>query len=97
MVAPHMQTLLADKDPDVRIFGVNVLEYLRHPNTLRWLRGVIEEDDHINVCATAVDLLAEIGDPEDIPALHRLTERFPQQPFIAFAVQLAVRRIKATD
>jgi HEAT repeat protein len=97
VVAPHMQTLLADSDPDVRIFVVNVLESLRHPDTLQWLRSVIEQDDHINVCASAVDVLAEIGDREDIPALNRLLGRFPQQPFIAFAVQLAVRRIEATD
>lgn len=96
VVAPHMQTLLADSDPDVRIFAVNVLESLRHPDAPQWLCDVIDQDEHVNVCASAVDLLAETGDSSAIPALNRLLERFPEQPFIAFAVQVALRRIDAT-
>ena len=61
-IAPHMPSLLADPDPDVRIFAVNILESLKHPKVVDWLIAVIETDRHINVCATAVDLIGEVGD-----------------------------------
>ncbi len=51
-VAQLMSGILADPDPDVRIFAVNVLESLRHPQVEAWLIGVIERDPHVNVCAT---------------------------------------------
>ena len=60
-VAPIMRELLHDQDPDVRIFTVNILESLRHPAVESWLIEVIEEDTQVNVCATAVDLLGEVG------------------------------------
>lgn len=96
LVAPRMEALLADADADVRIFAIKVLESLPHSHTPHWLRGVIERDEHVNVCATAVDLLVEIGDRSVITALKQLPARFPQQPFIEFAVQFAVHRIEAT-
>jgi hypothetical protein len=47
----------------VRIFAVNILESLRHPQVEEWLIEVIEGDPHLNVCGTAVDLLGETGSP----------------------------------
>lgn len=93
-VAPIMSGLLADPDPDVRIFAVNVLESLRHPDVERWLIDVIRDDEHVNVCATAVDLLGEVGTEAATPALEALTARFPDQPYIAFAARLALKRIR---
>lgn len=92
-VAPIMGGLLADPDPDVRIFAVNIMESLRHPNVQSWLQGVIDRDAHVNVCATALDLLVEVGTPVSRPSLLRLKERFPQEPYIRFAVDLALKRI----
>src|SRR5665647_614424 len=71
-VAPIMQVLLADPDPDVRIFAVNILESLCHPDVESWLIDVIETDPHVNVCATAVDLLSEVGSAAAVAALVRL-------------------------
>lgn len=93
-VAPLMAGLLADPDPDVRIFAVNVLESLRHPQVEQWLIEVIEEDEHINVCATAVDLLGEVGSEAALVPLERLKARFANEPYIAFAADLAIRRIR---
>ncbi len=92
--APVITDLLSDPDPDVRIFAVNVLESLRHPEVEQWLIDVIRRDDHINVCATAVDLLGEVGSATALPALAELKARFADQPYIAFAVDLAIRRIR---
>lgn len=92
-VAPIMGTLLADADPDVRIFAVNVLESLRHEKVEKWLKEVIERDPHLNVCASALDLLAEVGTPYSREALENLKSRFPGEPYIRFAADLALKRI----
>jgi len=91
--APVMSGLLADPDPDVRIFAVNILESLRHPDVEAWLIAVIERDAHVNVCATAVDLLGEVGTAAAREPLRRLSARFAE-PYIQFATELALKRIK---
>ncbi|QIK36668.1 HEAT repeat domain-containing protein [Caldichromatium japonicum] len=92
-VAPIMARLLTDPDPDVRIFAVNILESLRHPDVEKWLIEVISEDEYINVCATAVDLLGEVGTEAALAPLASLKARFGDEPYIAFAVDLALKRI----
>jgi len=92
-VAPIMRGLLGDADPDVRIFAVNILESLRHPEVEAWLIEVIEEDPHVNVCATAVDLLVEVGSAAAREALLQLKVRFSDEPYVQFAADLALRRI----
>jgi HEAT repeat protein len=95
-VAPIMGQLLKDPDPDVRIFAVNVLESLRHEQVEQWLNDVIQLDAHVNVCAAAVDLLGEVGTSYSWDALKSLKSRFPDEPYICFAADLALKRISAT-
>ena len=92
-VAPIMHNLLHDADPDVRIFTVNVLESLRHPEVEAWLIDVINRDAHVNVCATALDLLSELGSSAALEPLTKLKQRFADEPYIQFAADLALRRI----
>jgi len=92
-VGPIMTNLLVDDDADVRIFAVNILESLRHPDVVTWLIDVIQRDTNLNVCATAVDLLVEVGAKSSEPALHALKIRFVDEPYIQFAVDLALKRI----
>jgi HEAT repeat protein len=92
-VSPIMQGLLNDADSDVRIFAVNILEALRHPDVERWLTEVIERDAHVNVCATAVDLLGEVGSQAALASLRSLKGRFAAEPYIQFAADLAIKRI----
>jgi HEAT repeat protein len=93
-VAPHVEAMLAAPDSDVRIFAINVLAALPHPMVPEWLRRVVTVDPHVNVCAGALDALAEVGEPEVIPALEALADRFPDVAFIRFAVDAAARRIR---
>jgi len=93
-VAPIMLGLLMDEDSDVRIFAVNILESLRHPQVEAWLLQVIDVDDHVNVCGTAVDLLGEVGSAAALAALQRLKARFAEVPYIQFAADLAIKRIQ---
>jgi HEAT repeat protein len=92
-VALIMNSLLTDSDSDVRIFAVNILESLCHPQVETWLIDVIEQDAHVNVCATAVDLLGEVGTSASRAALMHLKAKFPDEPYICFAVDLALKRI----
>ena len=95
-VAPIMSDLLRDADPDVRILAVNVLESLRHPKVEQWLIEVIDRDLMVNVCGSAVDLLGEVGSQAARDALGRLKVRYEAEPYIQFAVDLALKRIAAT-
>jgi len=92
-VAPIMLGLLADASPDVRIFAVNILESLRHPEVESWLIAVIENDSVLNVCATAVDLLGEVGSTRARVPLENLKARYADEPYIQFASDLALKRI----
>jgi len=94
-VAQIIEPLLADERADVRILLVNVLESLRHPQVESWLIGIIERDAHVNVCATALDLLGEVGTEAAAAPLQRLKARFADQPYIQFAADLALERITA--
>lgn len=93
-VALLIDGLLNDADSDVRIFAVNILESLRHPNVEQWLIGVIQKDSHINVCSTALDLLSEVGTEAAIPAIERLKARFPDEPYVCFSADLALKCIR---
>ena len=97
LAGEYMDGLLADPDSDVRIFSVNILESLCHDRVPEWLMQVLHNDDHVNVCAAAVDVLTEVGGPECLLALEALPYRFPDEPFVDFAVRTAVRRIRGTE
>jgi HEAT repeat protein len=93
-VATIMRDLLLDDDADVRIFAVNIMESLRHPEVEAWLIQVISNDQHINVCATALDLLSEVGTDAALDAVKQVNRRFPNEPYIQFAADLAIKRIQ---
>lgn len=93
-VAPVLESLLEDSDPDVRTFVVNILDSERLPEVEHWLIQVINRDAHVNVCATAVDQLCEVGTEAAIEPLCRLKVRFASEPYIQFAADLALKRIR---
>lgn len=93
-VEPFMDALLRDPDSDVRILAVNMLDALPNKAAQAWLIELLEREKHINVCTAVVDVLAEIGTEEALPALLALKDRFPSEPFLKFAVDLTVRRIR---
>lgn len=94
-VAPRVDALLHDPDPDVRLFTVNLLGDLRHPEVPAWLDRVLRQEVTVNGVAAALEVLAEVGSPRHLPALALARERFAEDPFIAFAAELAQARIEA--
>ncbi len=95
-VAPYLRDLLHDPDPDVRIFTIDILRTLTHPETPQWLHEVLLYEAHVNVLATAIDCLAEIGTPAHVEALQKVKDRFADQPFIGFVVDTALQRINGS-
>jgi HEAT repeat protein len=94
-VAPHIDRLLLDADSDVRIFTVNLLGELRHPSVPRWLAQVLHTEAQVNVVGAALEVLAEVGGAESLPALHEARRRFADDPYIGFSVDLVLERIEA--
>jgi hypothetical protein len=67
------------------------------PEATRLLSGLIEREPHPNVCAAAIDVLAEVGTPDAIPALRSCATRFATTPFLPFAVSVAIARIAGAE
>jgi hypothetical protein len=89
----HMEVLLADDDADVRIFAINIMASLQHASVPHWLETVINHDQHLNVCMTALDLLAETGEKSMCASVERLLTRFPDEPYVAFSVTQVKKRL----
>jgi HEAT repeat protein len=94
-VAPHIDALLHDADSDVRIFTVNLLGDLRHPQVPQWLAMVLTHDSAVNVVGAALEVAAEVGTPQTLPALRAARARFASDAYITFSVDLAVERIES--
>ena len=94
-VSPHIDKLLHDADSDVRIFTVNLLGDLRHPKVPQWLSQVLLHESEINVVGAALEVLAEVGVAETLPALRSAKARFAADAYIGFSVDLAIERIEA--
>jgi HEAT repeat protein len=92
-IAPFLSMLLHDTDSDVRVLAVELVRSLPAAEATRLLCDVLEHEPHPNVCASAVDALAEIGTRDALPALEACARRFAGTPFLPFAISIATARI----
>jgi len=95
-IAIHIETLLADDDPDVRILSCDLVRHLPTADAALHLTRLLARETTVNVCAAAVEVLSEVGDARALPALHACAARFAEDSFLVFAIELAVRRIGET-
>lgn len=96
ILAGRLPELLSDADPDVRLLACELARGLPSHDATGLMVELLERETEPNVCAAAVDVLAEIGGPQALPALQRSAERFAFLPFLAFAIEIAVKRIRTT-
>jgi HEAT repeat protein len=94
-VGPKLQSLLSDADSDVRLLACEIVRELFDARASRLLCDLLDTEREANVCSAAVEVLAEIGDPEAIPILQRCAERFSDVPFLAFSIREACARLLA--
>jgi HEAT repeat protein len=93
--APHLPGLLADPDSDVRLLSCEIVRCLPDTEANRLLCDLLDREAEKNVCAAAIEVLSEIGQPEALPVLERCAARFATDPFIAFSISVARDRIGA--
>jgi HEAT repeat protein len=87
--------LLKDKDVDVRILSCELARSLPSPEATNLMCGVLDNESDANVCAAAVDVLAEVGGAEALPSLRACELKFRDTPFLAFAIKAVVDRLSA--
>ena len=85
--------LLEDRDVDIRILSCELARALPGDEATRLLCRLLQDEQELNVCAAAVDVLAEVGQGEALPFLAACAARFHDKPFLAFAIQVATDRI----
>ncbi len=90
----YIVKFLIGDDKDLRIFAVNVLGDVNFAESRDMLIELLESEQDINVAMTAVDYMAEIGEPEDIKQLESLKERFADEAYVTFAIDRAIECIK---
>ena len=93
-VAPYMERLLSDADPDVRLLACEIARRLPQERATILLCGLLERESAANVCAAAVDVLAETSDAAALPALARCAARFQETAFLVFAIKVATTQIE---
>jgi hypothetical protein len=86
--------LLADPDSDVRLLACDLVRDAGGAEGPRWLCALIETEPQANVCAAAVEALGEIADTTAAPSLSRCAERFPDDPFLGFAIKVVAHRLR---
>jgi HEAT repeat protein len=87
--------LLRDADPDIRILTCELARGLGAEEATELLSRLLEVEQQSNVCAAAIDVLAEVGNSKALPALTGCARRFADTPFLVFAIKVATDRINA--
>jgi HEAT repeat protein len=90
---PFVMALLADSDSDVRILATELVRNFPAAEATRLLCGLLTVEPHPNVCAAAIDVLAEVGTEDAIPVLEQCGRRFAGTPFLPFAAAKAIALI----
>jgi HEAT repeats len=85
--------LSSDKDADVRILSCELARELPNAEATQLLCAMLAAEQQINVCAAAVDVLAEVGSTDALGTLNECARRFGESDFIAFAIKVAIDRI----
>ena len=96
-IAPMMAQLFNDPESDVRLLATELARNMKAADATRLLCGLIEHELHPNVCAAAIEVLAEVGTPEALPALESCAVRFASTPFLPFAISMAIARISGAE
>ena len=94
-VRESLPGLLSDSDSDVRILSCEIVRGLPAEEATSILCALLANEPEVNVCAAAIDVLAEVGSAAALPVLDVCAARFQETSFLAFAIKVARDRILA--
>ncbi|HWF01011.1 MAG TPA: HEAT repeat domain-containing protein [Caulobacteraceae bacterium] len=89
-IGARLAVVLVDEDSDVRLLACDLARSLPGALAQPLLCALLDREVEINVCAAAVDVLAEVGDAGAVSCLQRCADRFGAEPFLAFAIRAAI-------
>jgi len=92
---PYVASLLRDPDADVRVLACGLVREMPGEAAASLCCGVLESEPEPNVCAAAVEVLAEVGEASALPVLERCAQRFGDTPFLQFCIRMAVERVRS--
>lgn len=92
---PQVALLLQDADANIRILACEIARSMPEEEAVARVCDLLDVEHEANVCAAAVETLAEIGGPAALPVLERCAERFGDIAFLAFSIGIAADRIRA--
>lgn len=90
-----LPALLVDDDIDIRILSCELARELPGPEATAHLATLLDAEREVNVCAAAIEVLAEVGGPAALPVLAACAARLGRDPFLGFAIKAATERISA--
>jgi len=91
LLLPELQKRLQEGDRDTRILTLNLLTWLEDPELLPAVEQLLEQEEDVNVCMTALDALPALQADPELPVLDRVAERFQEEPYASFALK-AIRK-----
>jgi HEAT repeat protein len=92
---PYVPVLLRDPDADVRLLACELVRNMPSERAARLLCELLEEEREPNVCASAIEVLGQIGGPESLPTLASCADRFRGTAFLEFAIRITSDRIRS--
>lgn len=92
---PYVAPLLRDPNGDVRILACGLVRDMPGEIAASLCCGLLDAEPDPNVCAAAVEVLAEVGESSALPALERCAKRFGDTPFLEFSIQMALDRVRS--
>jgi HEAT repeat protein len=92
---PYVSQLLHDRDSDVRLLACELARNMPEDEARRLLCELLDTEPEQNVCASAVEVLVEVGGAEALPALAKCADRFRGTAFLEFSIKIAADSIRS--
>jgi len=92
---PHLKALLGDPDADVRLLACDLVRAQSPADATQMLTALLETEPEPNVCAAAVDVLAEVCEPA-APLPLALRRALPFRPVSELRHQIRHRSAATT-
>ncbi|CAA2155341.1 hypothetical protein MBRA_00994 [Methylobacterium brachiatum] len=91
--ASALPNLLTDADPDVRLLATEIVRTQPTEVANGMLVSLLKHETHPNVCGAAVEVLAEVGTADAVPALRAARIRFASEAFLPLAIDTVLARL----